>query len=383
MKKNLLVDIVSIICLILFSWRNALVISHIIIIVAILSILSILAFQITIKRGNFANLLIQNILTIYIIIFCSISAMYSVDRTATLTQVLYLILTTYFSLMLAIIYSKENFFDIFSKYILITIFISIISFVINPNNTFTIIGGEIGGFQGIYIHKNILARNMLIGAIICNYYSENYGKKIYRYISLLCYLLILFSKSSTSIFILIFYFIFKILNKSKKDKIIVNITMLYSFIVSIIIYFNEYIINSKFAELFTKITGKTIQFTGRINIWNTLLVGWRESPIFGKGYGALWSNSDYIDYIKSKAGLIVYSTSGSHNGYFDILGGIGLIGIILVLIFVYKTYRKNIKKNSLIVLIIPIIIMINFFENYLLGMNTFWIILVYFFNRTD
>lgn len=383
MKRNLFIDIIVILCLILFSWKNALTISSIIIIVGILSILSLLAFEVTIKRKNFVNIIINNALAIIIVLLTLISSIYSIDTKMTLTQVLYLILATYFSILLAILYNETNFLGVFSNYILVSIFMSIIMWYIYPNSVFTIINGEIGGYQGVYIHKNILARNMLIGAVISNYYSENYNKKLYKYLSLICYIFIIISKSSTSIFVLMIYFILKIMIKNKRYRSVKFITIAYSLVITAIIFLNEYIINSKFAKIFTEITGKTVHFTGRISIWNNLLVGWRESPILGRGYGALWSNSSYLDYIRSKSGVMLPSSTGSHNGYFDILGGIGLVGIILVLIFIYRIYSKNEKNKNLILLIIPVILMINFFENYLLGMNTFWITLVYFSNRKD
>ena len=75
--------------------------------------------------------------------------------------------------------------------------------------------------------------------------------------------------------------------------------------------------------------GREKNLTGRTDIWAILLPHVMERPIFGSGFGGFWT-----------AELHKLTSSHAHNGYLEIILGLGFIGLLLFAIFFMSTCRK-------------------------------------------
>ncbi len=80
--------------------------------------------------------------------------------------------------------------------------------------------------------------------------------------------------------------------------------------------------------------GRDETLTGRTDVWARLLPVAMSKPIFGGGFGGFWT-PETMDQ---------YRISGSHNGYLDILIGLGLVGLVLVSLFLFTSCRKAIEE---------------------------------------
>lgn len=75
--------------------------------------------------------------------------------------------------------------------------------------------------------------------------------------------------------------------------------------------------------------------TGRTALWQYVLYRWEESPYLGQGYGALWQVGPQMGaYLR--AAHVVWMMNEAHNGYLDVLAQTGIVGIILLGVFLFS-----------------------------------------------
>jgi O-antigen ligase len=70
-------------------------------------------------------------------------------------------------------------------------------------------------------------------------------------------------------------------------------------------------------------------FTGRGQIWTSLLMYWKDHPIFGSGFESFWNIGGSSPIFMYGHGYVTTITVG-HNGYIDLLATVGLPGTLLI-----------------------------------------------------
>jgi len=76
--------------------------------------------------------------------------------------------------------------------------------------------------------------------------------------------------------------------------------------------------------------GRDSSFTGRSEIWASLLPDVRRSPILGAGFGSFWT----------PAAKISHDIGEAHNGYLDVTLDLGFVGLAIVVIFFLSSCKK-------------------------------------------
>jgi exopolysaccharide production protein ExoQ len=87
---------------------------------------------------------------------------------------------------------------------------------------------------------------------------------------------------------------------------------------------------------FTSSLGRDETLTGRTEIWKELLPFIEKQPIFGLGFGDFWTSKTRLEYHVSEA----------HNGYLDVLLGLGSFGLLLLVVFLLSFCRKVQRELS-------------------------------------
>lgn len=144
-------------------------------------------------------------------------------------------------------------------------------------------------------------------------------------------------------------------------------------------------IKSTVHEMVGRETDKT--FTGRADVWQMELEVGSRHPIFGTGIGSFWG-FDENEITNKYPGI----GNTGHNGLFDAYVEVGLIGVILILIFLFSFYRRSVRMlNSVTdwgifgVCFLIILIITNFTESIFIKSSSFvWnnsIILAFLFSK--
>lgn len=65
--------------------------------------------------------------------------------------------------------------------------------------------------------------------------------------------------------------------------------------------------------------------SGRTELWGELMDYYTERPMLGFGYGAFWTGRRVREISKSQG----WEVPHAHNGFFEVLGNIGMVGLLL------------------------------------------------------
>ncbi|MDK2830182.1 MAG: exopolysaccharide production protein ExoQ [Clostridium butyricum] len=389
MNKKIIFNLLqyyNIVILIYFTW-NGLVFSNSLFILYSLIVIFMNLCVIYKEKINFFYQ-IKNKCTILLIpILFIISTYSSIFKENSLISSLKLLILTINILLWSCIYNKKEFFSMLSKYFVLSIFFCIIIAFFIPQLGLQYYEGE-KLLRGVYNHKNILGRNMVLASIILLNFSYNYSKywlgKLYKISGYLAIVLVICSKSFTSIILLSLFIILNRFIKVKRkkkwrfNKIIYGAIILANTLICIISTSNIVSILESI-----KVGSKDLTFSGRIFIWKFSLEYIKQKPFLGYGLNAFWS---YINYKKTFFSLYGFSVSHSHNGYINLIldGGIIMFALIMLLIIKIMEFYKN-KISDLysltIVISLGYILSENLFESCLVNSSTyiFWVVISYYY----
>lgn len=199
-----------------------------------------------------------------------------------------------------------------------------------------------GAWCGLYTHKNSLGQFMLGNAVINLALWRLERKKLVFIGFCLAVLLIILSRSTTSLILLPLTFVFPIMQqvvqKSAKIQYVVFLLVFISIIAIVVI-------GASAENLIVELTGKDLTFTGRVGLWDLVTTSIREKPLMGYGYGAFWlvgtGESGKINAILD----LTYDTA--HNGYLDLALDLGFFGLLLYLTIMLR-YLVNFSNNFFI-----------------------------------
>ncbi|MDD1777385.1 MAG: O-antigen ligase family protein [Candidatus Helarchaeota archaeon] len=88
--------------------------------------------------------------------------------------------------------------------------------------------------------------------------------------------------------------------------------------------------------IFASTAGRDTTLTGRTGVWAALLPISMQKPLLGRGFGSFWTP------ITKKE----FDIPSAHNGYLEVLLGLGFVGIFLVAIFLFSSCRKAQRELS-------------------------------------
>lgn len=238
-----------------------------------------------------------------------------------------------------------------------------------------------GAWRGLYTHKNSLGQVML-GYAVINLALWRLKKAKLALLGLgMAVLLIILSRSTTSLILLPLAFAVPFLQKfmiqSSKIQYVVLVLV---FISSIAIV----AIGASAENLIVELTGKDLTFTGRVELWDMVATSIMEKPLAGYGYGAFWIG-EVGESGKINAALdLAYDTA--HNGYLDLALDLGMVGLLLYLasmlrylVFFFQNYFIHRKEEyfwGFSFLFLQLIY--NFFEGNLVKPNNlYWILFLF------
>jgi exopolysaccharide production protein ExoQ len=144
--------------------------------------------------------------------------------------------------------------------------------------------------------------------------------------------------SATSIYALVAgLLLYGGLNLAKRRKWRISSGVLMTLVLIIIIFgtLSAFTGGSKLGG-FATATGRDSTLTGRTKVWNALVPVVMRNPVVGGGFGVFWT-PERRDF---------YGFSGAHNGYLDVLLGLGFVGLVLVTVFLLSSCRKAHRELS-------------------------------------
>lgn len=94
------------------------------------------------------------------------------------------------------------------------------------------------------------------------------------------------------------------------------------------------VLNQSPLSIFTNLLGRDTTLTGRVDIWAEIFKIVPRFTLLGTGFGGFWG----LPYTYLRIGYM-----SGHNGYLDIYVELGLVGLILIFVFLFSLW-KNLNK---------------------------------------
>lgn len=325
-------------------------------------------------------LLLQDKFIWILILLSALSVLWSSDPKVTMVRVIALIGTSLFGVYLASRYSLREQLVILALTFGCIMALSLVLAILVPQ--YGIMAGiHTGAWRGIYNHKNVLGKMMVLSAFVfllrANFNIRNRSSFLGLCISIF---LLFLSRSSAAIasfaILLTVFLVLRMLRWQYE----VMIPML---LAALATGFGAFILIVEHADSLLLSVGKDPTLTGRTDLWWLVLDQIWEHPWLGYGYGAFWEDSN------SGAVLIRYAVGwgipNGHNGFLDLWADLGLVGVFILLLGTLGTMIRALlllrsTKNLIYIwplLFVTNMLLANLAETTLMVRNDiFWVIYV-------
>lgn len=313
------------------------------------------------------------LLLLIIILF---SVLWSVDMGSSLTFIRGLIRIYLLAVYLAMRYTFEEQIR-FIAFALGTVTVLSIIFPLIPSFGGIHTAPELAGmWSGIFGHKNELGYMMAWSATVFLHLALSETKFRWQRLTIfgLAICLIILSRSTTSLMIVVTVIsllpLYKLSTNNNYKLQIIMISFVLMLLVSgsILIFGN--------AESIVGASGKDLTFSGRTDLWEPLFNQILERPLFGYGYAGFWDSP-----LASNLRLTHEWASNSHNGFFEILLDVGIVGFFIFAIgfirFIYMALYRVVSvgkkpEDFLPMQMLAILIIVNISEARLLTPSWNW-----------
>ena len=208
-----------------------------------------------------------------------------------------------------------------------------------------------GAWRGLFIHKNVLGRTMSFAAV-CGVVSVLHGRNPIAGAALvvLSVLLVLMSRSKTALalVILLLSVLPVIWLMQRQPLVFRRIAFVLLLMTGIGVGWE-----GAFGTLLPAITdmaeaaahsvGKNLSITGRDFIWRICFDAISQQPMLGYGYHAFWVYPGPVGWVWQATN---WRTPHAHNGYIELMLGVGVTGMILFAGMLLTAIRQAVKQAS-------------------------------------
>lgn len=229
--------------------------------------------------------------------------------------------------------SEKHFATLLATCVLIIVFLCYFGVVVLPTRSIHQASDALepllaGNWRGVFRHKNEAASVMAVLIIVCLYLCRRWSFAGGLIILSLVFLLKSGGKTALGLMPIVLAASWFIV-RWPRWRYAVATLLLGVFAIVIV----GTTVDPVFAQMLTK-RGIDASFTGRTDIWSVAIEYIRQSPLVGYGYQAFW-RSDTLMTSFTENNTWATTAPDSHNGYFDLLLGAGVPGLVLVLMWIF------------------------------------------------
>lgn len=324
------------------------------------------------KWSKLKQIIIRNKILFILLFLFIVSCLWSDNRWVALKNFVKF-LGIVVSFMIIMLNDRQNFWRVLLIYIIVTCFVSLFLIVLLPEYGIMVYEGSLLP-KGIFSHKNGLGIFGALSCLICLYNYKFEKKKRHVFLFFICFVLLLLSKSATSLIGFFLSLIFYFFIKTVKNKLWL-LMIIISLFISLGIINSCFEITNLFDFIFSHL-GKDSSFTGRDALWAILIKIGMQQPVFGFGYGSFF-RGDETQWVSN---LIGWAAPTAHNGFLQIFLEMGFVGLAITLVFIIDMIKQTISsKNVLLLIFIPLVLIFNFSEAGLFNQNFMSVFIVGFY----
>lgn len=263
----------------------------------------------------------------------AISTVWSEVPSLTIRRSIFLLGSTFIGIYLGERFSMEQLSRWLAQVLCMMMAVSVVLYCIDPSSVLDHITSD-GAWKGLTINKNTFGWYMAVAVVLLTLVRFRRFRWS-RYVFLLTgFILLLLSRSVTSlvgcVLMISILPLWRAIRSGDKTRRFLFFFILMSICAGICFVWTE-------QALLFRVLGRDSTFTGRTNLWALVLSAITKRPLLGYGYGAFWSgmkNEALNIYIMSG-----WTPMGAHNGYLELLLGVGILGVPCLLYLMVRSFR--------------------------------------------
>lgn len=237
-----------------------------------------------------------------------------------------------------------------------------------------------GAWRGVFIHKNILAYNMVwaVTALVLAVVTQERRRTMFIVGIVLTVFVVIQARSAGALVVLAtlgpMLFIATLLRRGNFAlAIFAAISMATALLTGSLMLDN-------WGQVL-QLLGRGSTLTGRVGVWNTIWTMIQERLWLGYGYGAFWIGLR----AESIRALLGWVPAHSHNGWLELWLNLGLLGVALVassflaalLIVLHRLAKRGDRESAAYLVFLMVIFTTNLVESRLMQQNALpWVIYV-------
>lgn len=270
------------------------------------------------------------------VIWGALSISWSLDPVLSVRRIAGLICTCGLGLYLGIRYDVKNLLRLVALALGIAVAASFIVSLFLPS--FGLMwGASLGAWRGVYVHKNTMARVMVLAAIsFASLYFDSKGNRWYYGVGLIGALtLIGFSRSASSVVVLALIGVLGFWQKLRLRPFLAIASL--ALLLLVVVTVTALLPNPAGTGL--ALLGRDSTLTGRTYLWQLSLDAVWQRPFLGSGWDVFWGTAEG-DRIRA---LIGWDAPHAHNAFLDFSLNVGIVGLLLFLAGLADGIRKALR----------------------------------------
>lgn len=223
--------------------------------------------------------------------------------------------------------------------------LSLVTVLAFPNIGVHQAGAHEGSWKGVYLHKNLLGREMALAALLCLACAVHARRPIVRTAwfvgSIAALVLVVGSSSITGWLVVVVSVLALAILRASRERGPLRSALAVATLVGLVVA--PFVIGSVVRAFFALI-GRDATLSGRMTLWRLALEDIQDRPLFGYGYGAFWP-SDFGSAISEQ---LAWRVVHAHNGWIELLLAVGLIGSVpIVAMLVQSTWAILARRRRI------------------------------------
>jgi exopolysaccharide production protein ExoQ len=197
-----------------------------------------------------------------------------------------------------------------------------------------------GAWDGVFRHKNFLGATMVVACLTTGWLLTQERRR--RFIRLAAFVLCLgvavMSRSRTSQMAILTILPFGLMIRSVRLPGVLRLWVFYLLLLGALAFG---LLVTDFFSYIMYALGKDPSLTGRLPLWNMLVIEISRKPLLGYGYGAFFGpNNTDLDYIAQMIGWIAPE---AHQGYLELTIQVGMVGLLIGVWLVISTISRALR----------------------------------------
>lgn len=200
----------------------------------------------------------------------------------------------------------------------------------------------VGGFLGIYTHKNLFAQQIGLFILCALPFAFMYQRaRIYIYLTIIIALYFLWITKSVATLGAVMLFcstsaVIFMLFANEITRFSITIFSLLCGLLTFLIFMN---FNIGFWDILDSL-GKDKTLTGRIDIWKVGFQHFKQDEYIGIGYGAFWKSPDYLSEVSLLRDSFGENVTAFHNFALEALVSFGIVGVFPMAAFCFTPIHR-------------------------------------------